>query len=279
MLEIPPHFDVQGAKLSSVTQAIAYRGIRESDKPAPRRTTNRNTERIRVDLRHCNGELETDGAIWESLRRQPVRPKIQDFLYKSIHGTHKIGRYWLNIESCEDRCKCTTCNEEESLDHILTECPANTRTTICTAARTIWPYEEELWPPITPGTILGCGLLEVKIKNLAADQNQNEHANETVLISGATRLTKILISEAAYLIWALRCGRVISNRTYNMEAVETAWRRALNKRLSEDVNTATKIVRREEYTKLISNTWAEAFWKRHGDLAEDWIKQQPHFYS
>ena len=49
-LEIPPHFDVQGAKLSSITQSIAYRGIRESNKPAPRRTTARNIERIHSSL-------------------------------------------------------------------------------------------------------------------------------------------------------------------------------------------------------------------------------------
>ena len=276
-LEIPPHFDVQGAKLSSITQAVAYRGIRESSKPAPRRTTTQNTEKIRVDLQNASGELETDSAIWEILRRQPVRPKIQDFLYKSIHGTHKIGRYWLNIENCNDRSNCTTCDEIETLDHILTECPASTRSVIWTAARNIWPHDDELWPAITLGTILGCGLLEIKTRKQSADQSQEDNPNEPTLNTGATRLAKILISEAAYLVWTMRCGRVIGDKSYNTVAIETAWRKTINRRLSEDVTAATKVVRRDEYTKLISSTWRDALRKQHGDLPENWINLQPHF--
>ena len=276
-LEIPPHFDVQGAKLSCITQAVAYRGIRESSIPAPRRTTTRNTERIRVDLQSASRELEMDGAIWESLRRQPVRPKIQDFLYKSIHGTHKIGKYWLNIENCNKRSKCTTCEEEESLEHILTECPANTRAVIWAAARNIWPYGDELWPSITLGIVLGCGLIEIKTVSQTTNQSQEGQSNDPTRNPGATRLAKILISEAAYLVWTMRCSRVINNRTYNSNAIETAWRRTINRRLTEDVTTATKVVCKDEYTKLIISTWRDALQKQHGDLPKNWINLQPHF--
>ena len=168
-----------------------------------------------------------------------------------------------------DRSKCTTCEEVETLDHILTECPANTRSVIWTAAHNIWPHDEELWPAITPGTILGCGLLEIKTRNQSADQSQEDHSSEPTLNTGATRLAKILISEAAYLVWTMRCGRVIGDRSYSTDAIETAWRKTINRRLSEDVIAATKVVRRDEYTKLISSTWRDALRKQHGAL--------PHF--
>ena len=276
-LEIPPHFDVQGAKLSKITQAIAYRGLRELDKPAHRRTTVRNLEKIRSNLQQFNGSMETDEAIWGSIRSQPIKPKIQDFLFKSIHGTHKIGRYWLNIENLSERGRCTICNQDETLEHILTECLANTRAKIWDAARDIWPYDENLWPPITLGIILGSGLLEIKPTTQPTDQSPDDHQEERTPNAGATRLAKVLISEAAYLIWTLRCGRVINDKTYSSEAIESTWRRTVNKRLAKDVTLATKIVRREEFTKLISNTWYDALRKKHGDLPDDWIKLQPHF--
>lgn len=274
-LEIPAHFDVQGAKLASISQAIAYRGLREANIPAPRRTTISNLEMIRAEIQQVSGELERDETIWESLRRQPVRPKIQDFLYKSIHGTHKIGRYWLNIENCNERCQCTTCNEDETLNHILTECPSTTRTTIWAAAQDLWPYEDALWPRISAGIILGCNLLEIKTRKQSASAQDNQ-TDEPTLDPGPTRLAKILISEAAYLIWTLRCDRVINNGNHSPSMVEAAWRTVINRRLTDDIITATKVLRRDDHTKLIVNTWQEALRKRHHDLSENWINLHPH---
>ena len=196
-------------------------------------------------------------------------------MFKSIHNTHKIGCYWLKIENFNKRSLCPTCNEEETLDHILTECQVNTRTEVWEATRNTWPYDESLWPPITPGTILGCGLLEINTIDQSAAQNQEEHPNEPSLSIGATRLARILISEAAYLVWTLRCGRVINGRTYTNKTIKMAWCNTINRRLAEDVTTATKIVRRDDHTKLIHNTWYRALRKTHRELTEDWIKQQP----
>lgn len=46
-LEIPKEFDLQGAKLSTLTQAITYRGIRERKREPQRPMTNRNLDLIR----------------------------------------------------------------------------------------------------------------------------------------------------------------------------------------------------------------------------------------
>lgn len=198
-------------------------------------------------------------------------------MYKSIHGTHKIGRYWLNIENLTERSHCTTCDKDKTMEHILTGCPANIRSTVWTEANDIWPYDNDLWPQITPGIILGCGLLEIRSKNQPPNQNHDKHTNEPTVNTGATRLAKILISKAAYLIWMLCCGRVISDKTYTADAIKTMWRRTLNRRLAEDITAATKIVRKEEHTKMVHHTWYAALKKKYKDLLEDWMKLQPHF--
>ena len=191
--------------------------------------TNCKLERICTDIQQSNRTPETDGAIWESTRQQLIKQKIQDFLYKSFHSTHKIGKYWFNIKNLSKRGCCTICNENKTLEHILTKCEANTGTKIWSAAQDIWPHKERLWPPITIGTILGIGLLEVKTTPNPTNQEQENPLDEPIVNAGATRLAKILISEAAYLIWTLQCRRVINDRSYSTEVIESTWRKTVNK--------------------------------------------------
>ena len=109
----------------------------------------------------------------------------------------------------------------ETLNHILTECPSTTRTTIWAAAQDLWPHEDALWPRISSGIILGCNLLEIKTRKQSASAQDNQ-TDEPTLDPGPTRLAKILISEAAYLIWTLRCDRVINNGNHSPSMVEAA---------------------------------------------------------
>ena len=154
-LEIPDHFDVQGAKLSTLTQAIAYRGIRERAKKLERNTTQLNLEKIRGDLKDYTGEHVTDEGIWRSIRTKPIRLRVQQFFFKTIHGTQKIGRFWLNIEGYNHRAACNTCEDDETMNHILTECLHPTTRLIWSLAKTTWPHGDETWPEITLGTIIG----------------------------------------------------------------------------------------------------------------------------
>lgn len=49
------------------------------------------------------------------------------------------------------------------------------------------------------------------------------------------------------------------------------WYKAINRRLTKDKITATKIKRRKHYTNLIKATW-ENLLKKHSDLPDNWIK-------
>jgi hypothetical protein len=90
---------------------------------------------------------------------------------------------------------------------------------------------------------------------------------------GATRLMQIITSESAYLIWILRCERTIRDKRHSEREVEASWLRTINRRLSEDKMTATKVLRKKYYINIVKNTWARALRKRHSDLPDDWINR------
>ena len=114
-LSIPNTFNVQGAKLSELTQAIAYQGIRER-KPIPvQQSSTDSINTTRDAIERYTGSRETDVSIWSSLRKAPMRPKVSQFLYKAMHDVFRTGNYWSHIPAVADRRTCTTCNETETL--------------------------------------------------------------------------------------------------------------------------------------------------------------------
>ena len=237
-LEVLEHFDLQGAKLSTITQAIAYKGIREQELKVERRTTHLNLEKVRSDIANQTGLLETNEAIWNFIRKTPIRLKIRQFFYKVLYGTQKIGRYWFNIQNYEERGICHTCRDDETMEHILTGCDHPTNTTIWSQAKNLWPYKDGTWPRVTLGTIIGCNAINVETTRDVRDRNgttQKKKLND----QGATRLLQILISESAYLIWTLRCERIIRDRTHTEEETKAIWLKIINRRLSEDKTIAT----------------------------------------
>jgi len=83
--------------------------------------------------------LQLQQSIWLSLRKQEIQTKIRQFLYKAMHGTQKIGKYWAPIAT-HTYCKhCQTCSLTEDMDHILIKCREPT-------VRIIWTLTEEAWP-------------------------------------------------------------------------------------------------------------------------------------
>ncbi|KAH9011565.1 hypothetical protein EDB84DRAFT_1569679 [Lactarius hengduanensis] len=65
-LDILVEFDLQGAKLASLSQASAYKGIRALRPPHPRTTTMRNIELAKTAVLRFNKIPETTGTIWKN---------------------------------------------------------------------------------------------------------------------------------------------------------------------------------------------------------------------
>jgi ribonuclease HI len=272
-LDIPVTFDLQGAKLTALTQATAYRGIMERQTPQKRATTTTNLQLTREALHNYNNVLETDETIWSNMRQRTLRIRVKQFLYKAMHGTQKLGKYWQWIERCEVREFCTTCGSTESMEHILASCPATARNLIWALTKDLWPHTQHPWPDISLGIILGCGSLtlpheEQHQDNLDEREIRNQRANK----NGAKRLLQILISEASHLIWVLRCERVVRDppRIHTISEIETRWLQTINKRLTDDKIIATRIKRDEQSLRKVKETW-EPVLRRFSDLPHNWV--------
>jgi ribonuclease HI/exonuclease III len=274
-LEIPEKFDVQGAKLSKISQATAYQGIKESKPPKKRKTTTNNLETIRQDIEAFSGQLEKDKAIWDSTYNRAIRQNVGQFLFNAIHGTHMIGKFWSHISNLEERINCQTCGTEESMKHILTECTHPTRQQIWSLARNVWPYDDQSWPPVTLGTTLGCGLLTYIPPEPPEPQTDSSPPSRHK--RGASRLLQILWSEATHLIWVLRCERTIQDKLHSRSEVEKRWKKKINKRLADDKIAATKILRTKTAKMRVKTTWEEALRKKFQVLHPDWITRDEVF--
>ena len=192
-LDIPINFDLQEAKLASLTQAKAYKGIKEHKPPYSRRTMSRNLQKTRNMIVAFNGELETDSAI--------------------MHGTQKIGPIWAHIPRYEERQTCQMCHTPKTMDHILINCNEKAVNIIWRKTEELWPHTTYPWPNISLGTILGCGTMSLPhLQNNDNTTNRNWNPPKKAAVH---LLMRILITEVAHLIWSLKCKRVIQKKTHS----------------------------------------------------------------
>jgi hypothetical protein len=85
-----------------LTQALAYKGILESQTHRKRLTTETNLSLTRDALAAHHNDIDTDETIWKGLHNSVLRIKTHQFLYKAMHRTQKIGNYWNHIPGYEE---------------------------------------------------------------------------------------------------------------------------------------------------------------------------------
>jgi len=263
-LAIPRDFDIPGAKLPTLTQATVYKGILERRKSEPHNTTEKNLKLTHRAIKRITGNSEMNAAIWQSTQRKAIRPIIQQFLYKTIYSTHLIGKYWRNINSYKDQEICASCNKTESMSHIITQCKEKSTQLIWDLTKNFWPHRNIPWPEIDLGTILSCGCINV---HPVGPTRNNQRRRKKTTHRGPTQLLQILLSESVYLIWVLRCKRVIQEKTIMEREISTRWHCTINERLTINEVTAMKLIQNHKYTELIKGTWELAMKKTRGTLA------------
>ncbi|EIW64977.1 uncharacterized protein TRAVEDRAFT_87149, partial [Trametes versicolor FP-101664 SS1] len=123
-LPAPERYTVRGASLLYLTQKLAYKGIQEWNEKPARRATARNVAAAQTALSEWSGERPTESSIWLLLRKDPVSRKIRDFIWKALHGGHRVGKFWSHIPGYEARATCSTCGALDTMEHILCECTA-----------------------------------------------------------------------------------------------------------------------------------------------------------
>ncbi|KAF9073030.1 hypothetical protein BDP27DRAFT_1216478, partial [Rhodocollybia butyracea] len=259
---------VTGAKLTVLTQALAYQIITKqklATNKMERRRTTQNLERVKQSTQDRFGYRPTDEAFWTSIRHKDFSPKIRYFMWVATHDAYMVGSHWLRdgfSEEFRERAECLHCHEIENLDHILTSCGSPGQSLIWELAGNLWNRKRSTvpWAPITLGDVLGCGLAVVTKAN-----------NETRL-TGDTRLWRILIAESAYLIWKLRCEWVIGNENaqFSNAEIQNRWEAMINERLQLDCRmTHKKYERRGVSKRLVNQTWRHLL-KDEDNLPDDW---------
>ncbi|KAJ6585852.1 hypothetical protein B0H19DRAFT_1321696 [Mycena capillaripes] len=261
-LAIPEEFRLRGAKLSTVTQAIAYAGIREQKERVSRKTTDDNVNHIQTAVHEAFGYRPTTAQIWKSIRHKDIARQIRNFLWKTMHGAYRLGRYWLHIPGFEDRATCRACGEIESMEHILLHCTRPGRAEIWQLAENVWKKNYTDWPSLSMGSILGSSLAVFK-------------DNRGRVLHGKARLYRILVSESMYAIWKMRCDSVLSRAGDLIPVQEThnKWIGTINERILTDRVLASS----SKYKKgasipsaLVLQTWSGTL-KNEDQMPENWL--------
>ncbi|KAH9859092.1 RnaseH-domain-containing protein [Lenzites betulinus] len=259
-------FLAKGARLSALSQKLAYRSIQEWAAPKGRTSTQRNLDMIKAALREDFGTSPTTGAIWTAVWGTDISRKASSFFWKAIHGAYKIGEYWSNIPGYEQRAMCMECNVPESMDHILLECGA--------------PGRRQLWEEAD--AILRRGGIRPPKKSLGMAVGATALKADAIVDKASaakSRLLKIVVTEVVYLIWKVRCERVIgwageSGRTHPSESLARAWSDAINMRLHTDIaRSRTRSKRGRLSREVVLDTWRGTLLDE-GALPEDWIDDE-----
>ncbi|KAH7919030.1 hypothetical protein BV22DRAFT_1108213 [Leucogyrophana mollusca] len=233
-LEIPIEFKIEGAKLETLDQATAHA------------------------INQINKEWETDKSIWLACRHQDLTNQTP----------FKIGDYWNNIPNYEQRARCQACRDtNESMEHILLECPQNAQKLIWKMTKELWPSTNTTWPQLSIGTILGCGSLT--LKKPTPQRNNNPNKKQTL----QKILLRILISKSAYLIWTLRCNNIINGINLPPTSIRQKWHSTINKRLIIDRINQRNPKRTKIPAKIAQHTWTGTI-ENKKSLPYDWISNK-----
>jgi len=257
------HFNLTGAQLSLISQATAYRGLRERGQVASRLSTIINLDITRHAVNDLTGHMPTDAQMWHSIRSKDITRTIRVFLWKVLHKTQKCGDYWLNIPTFEHRGTCFECGVEDSITHILTECSTPGQSEIWNLAKKVWLKKHDSWPTIKGlGLIVGCCMAKF-------------HNEKSQRKFGAERLYRILMTESAHLIWRIRCERVLErsdrDQWHTAKEISNRWQSTLNKRLALDqAMTSRKYGSKAIKAKTVLHTWSGIL-QNEQSLPDDWI--------
>ncbi|KAJ7165280.1 hypothetical protein C8R46DRAFT_1163679 [Mycena filopes] len=195
-LTIPPVLKVTGAKLSAMTQSLAYKVIREKKMKAKlkkREHTKVTIEKIKAEVEDTFGFIPTEAKIWKSSPEQ------------------------------KEHSNCAHCGKVDSMEHILSQCEIPGQKEVWDLAKRLWAKRNPDWPWPGIGVILGVGLASFK----DADGK---------IKPGDARLYRILIAESAYLIWKLRGERIMQHngRAPTEIEIHNCWVKTMNVRLKMD---------------------------------------------
>ncbi|KAJ7775427.1 hypothetical protein B0H16DRAFT_1713013 [Mycena metata] len=148
---VTPEFELRGAKLSSLMQAIAYAEIKKAKGPPARKATDNMIKQVQASIKQNFNRIPLPADIWKSARHKNFTRQVRNFLWKSLHNAHRIGNFWTHIPECEDRAISQFYSVTEDLEHILLKCERPGQHQIWNLAKELWLKKHDRWPDFPSG--------------------------------------------------------------------------------------------------------------------------------
>ncbi|KAH9906095.1 uncharacterized protein BXZ73DRAFT_94625 [Epithele typhae] len=258
-LTIPANLNVTGARLTSMTQKLAYKAVRQMKS----RETHPRPRTVKI----TTSESTSTNKHWSSLRKKDLITKeTRQWMWTTLHDAYWIGNRWLEASmpaDLQERAVCKHCNATEDMTHILFACDEPGR-------EIVWKLLTEHWqttggPPIIPtwGSVLGAACVPFP----------NDKGARRVTME---RRWTILATESAHLIWKLRCERVIGreNEPFNENEVRNRWYATLERRLDLERRYAalTEGRQRAKRLKTVDAIWTPLI-QYNEDLPPNWVEK------
>ncbi|KAF5318885.1 hypothetical protein D9758_019007 [Tetrapyrgos nigripes] len=267
VLDVPPKLRITGAKLKMLTQKLAYMAIRQRKSAAmPDRPRTRNViTQVKEQAQTLFDISPTDSVIWTSIRSKDLERKTRYFLWMIANNAYMTGTQWQRTgytEEAKERAVCQHDRKIEDIAHILSGCESPGQELIWDLTGELWEKKGSSlqWERPALGTIVGARLAVLKTPGGARK-------------TGEERLWRILIAESAYLIWKMRCERVIQkdNVPFTTREIENRWLHMIDERIQLDrCMTNQKYGNKGISPNLVRATW-QGLLKREHTLPDDWV--------
>ncbi|KAK0452739.1 uncharacterized protein EV420DRAFT_1273683 [Desarmillaria tabescens] len=267
-VDIDHEFNVDGARLSTLTQSQAYNLLRMAAAKEERSSSQRIVAQVMAAVKEINGVEPMATRLWTSIHHKDVSRPIRGFLRKALQNTFKIGIFWERLgPQYAVRGECPHCKVPESMEHILLECNIEGQATLWKLVRELWEGKGQKWIQPSLGIALGATLIQIQNRKGDVDK-------------AATRMYRILMTETIHLIWKIRCQRRIQRGDddpsgwHTREEIRGLWITAMNRRLMIDRMLVDK---RRYGSKALTKAVVLAMWKgtllNEKALPEDWLDQ------
>jgi len=232
-LEVPPEWDVRGARLSSLTQKTAYKNIIELKKvqigATSNGTVNRNLQMAQSSLRLANKTSPRHKTLWKGMKDEAFSPQFRAFLWKAINGKIKVGKFFRFIPGWSEKEFCT-CGATESLEHIFLNCQDNGCRQLWNHVKLVWEQSctsNQQWIEPDMGLIYGLGSFKF------VEELEAEDEDEEVIKGHLSYKYKSFIADAVWTLWKARNARVFNHPNINTtkEELIEKWDDAIGQRI------------------------------------------------
>ncbi|KAE9392444.1 hypothetical protein BT96DRAFT_830619, partial [Gymnopus androsaceus JB14] len=144
-----PMLQVTGAKLTTLTQGLAYKIIKDiqtKKNEMVRRRTEGNLNRIKDSIQDRFDYIPTSESIWKAIRHKDLEKKTRDFMWIITHDAYWTGTHWLRGSmgpELQERAFCALCGKVDDFRHILTKCESPGQNIIWHLAGKVWDLKKK----------------------------------------------------------------------------------------------------------------------------------------